>query len=410
MGIVSTWRGYAKEEKTFLFCCAAINFLIAFDYSIIRPAAQSLFLSVFSPKFFATAWICSVPLTFLAGCLYNYFLPKIGCFRLCAVCCCTSIVMHSACALFIPTLPQLTFFVYIWKDMAIMLMFQQLWPIIHAKISPSKAHYLYGILFAMTAFGSMCGSCLSGCFATVIGSRHLLFSTLCIYPVLLFFYGKITPFSFFHIKQTSLAQAWKGLLLIKNSSTLKIIGSLVLCMQIASAIVEFQFSSFLAKDLPHVDLRTAFVGQTMGIVHCASLCIQICGAYILLRWIGLKGCHLAVPVILLCNSVLFFFMPVLRMIHFAFATVKIFDFSLFTIIKEILYNPLSLEEKFCAKAFIDIFVYRSSKAWAALCIFLFSSYIDAFYPLILGCWMILVFAHWKKFSCVLKKNILSDTI
>ncbi len=44
------------------------------------------------------------------------------------------------------------------------------------------------------------------------------------------------------------------------------------------------------------------------------------------------------------------------------------DYSIFGIIKEMLYIPLRVEEKFKAKAVIDVFAYRTSKAVASLLI------------------------------------------
>jgi ATP/ADP translocase len=53
------------------------------------------------------------------------------------------------------------------------------------------------------------------------------------------------------------------------------------------------------------------------------------------------------------------------MISAAFITIKAFDFSLFGVLKEMLYIPLRKEEKFQAKSIIDVFAYRSAKAVAA---------------------------------------------
>ena len=52
-------------------------------------------------------------------------------------------------------------------------------------------------------------------------------------------------------------------------------------------------------------------------------------------------------------------------VTYSFAVIKTFDYSIFNIIKEMLYVPLKKEEKFKAKAVIDIFAYRSAKAFAS---------------------------------------------
>jgi AAA family ATP:ADP antiporter len=50
----------------------------------------------------------------------------------------------------------------------------------------------------------------------------------------------------------------------------------------------------------------------------------------------------------------------------AFVLFKAFDYSLFRAAKEILYIPLSFDERYRAKEFIDVFGYRCSKGGISL--------------------------------------------
>ena len=59
-----------------------------------------------------------------------------------------------------------------------MLMFQQLWSVIHSTISFGRAKYLYGLFFGMGALGAAIGSILPGYFAVKMGSESLLMATL----------------------------------------------------------------------------------------------------------------------------------------------------------------------------------------------------------------------------------------
>ena len=72
-----------------------------------------------------------------------------------------------------------------------------------------------------------------------------------------------------------------------------------------------------------------------------------------------------VPAILCLNGLAFVVYPVFGVISYAFLTIKCFDFSLFNVIKEMLYIPLKMEEKFRAKALIDVFMYRGAKVFAS---------------------------------------------
>ena len=94
--------------------------------------------------------------------------------------------------------------------------------------------------------------------------------------------------------------------------------------------------------------------------------LQLVGVYTLIRVFGKYKTHLLVPLILCINSLTFSFFPTFALISYGFITIKAFDFSLFNVIKEMLYIPLKVEEKFRAKALIDVFIYRGAKVFASL--------------------------------------------
>ena len=92
------------------------------------------------------------------------------------------------------------------------------------------------------------------------------------------------------------------------------------------------------------------------------------GSFLFVHLLGVRKSHLAIPLLLLANVAGFMFIPSFALISFAFVFIKAIDFSLFGIIREMLYIPLKTEEKFQAKAVIDVFVHRSAKALVSLCV------------------------------------------
>ncbi len=65
-------------------------------------------------------------------------------------------------------------------------------------------------------------------------------------------------------------------------------------------------------------------------------------------------------------ALLSFALPSFAMISASYILVKAVDFSLFGVVREMLYVPLQLDAKFRAKAIIDVFAYRTSKALLSL--------------------------------------------
>jgi ATP/ADP translocase len=122
--------------------------------------------------------------------------------------------------------------------------------------------------------------------------------------------------------------------------------------------------------IPEQDLRTEYSGKIFGVVNFMTVIFQLFGSFLFLHFFGLKRSHLLLPLILCFNALGSLVIPSFAMISVAFITIKAFDFSLFGILKEMLYIPLKQEEKFQAKSIIDVFAYRSAKALASCLILL----------------------------------------
>jgi ATP:ADP antiporter, AAA family len=108
----------------------------------------------------------------------------------------------------------------------------------------------------------------------------------------------------------------------------------------------------------------------MAIANVMTVLFQLFGSFLFVHFLGLKKSHLCLPIILSINAVGSLVSPSFAMISMAFITIKAFDFSLFGVLKEMLYIPLKQEEKFQAKSIIDVFAYRSAKAVASCLILL----------------------------------------
>jgi AAA family ATP:ADP antiporter len=157
--------------------------------------------------------------------------------------------------------------------------------------------------------------------------------------------------------------------LIRSSTFLSFILFIVILMQLSSTLIDYQFNQFLQDYISEKDLRTQYTGRILGIVHCTTLALQFFGSFLLVHFLGVKRSHFFIPLVLGINNLAFLFLPGFGLITFSYITVKCFDFSLFGIVKEMMYIPLKNDEKFRAKAFIDVFAYRTSKAFASFLIF-----------------------------------------
>ena len=368
---------FTGNKLAFIICAMVCGFCIMCDYGIVRPVSHSIFLSTYGSDFFPYVWLAIVPFNFLIIELYNRFLPKIGIHKMFFTILGSILIINTCAALFMTKMPAFAFFFYIWKEIYVMLLFQQLWSVIHTTIKMDQAKYLYGLLFACGGFGGILGNSLPGYFAVKMGSANLLLASL---PLL-----AILGFAFFYLMKNSQIQEikaapgaapnadsgpqintfWQGVTAIRNSKYLTFILAIVVVMQVTTTLIYYQFNAVLEHTILIQDLRTEYCGKIFGIANIFSLALQLFGSYLLLHFIGLRRSHLAMPLFLAFNAVGSLFFPTFAMISAAFITIKAFDFSLFGVLKEMLYIPLKQDEKFQAKAIIDVFAYRSSKAVAS---------------------------------------------
>jgi AAA family ATP:ADP antiporter len=410
--IKEVWRSISElegKEKFFLFFAMLCGFLISADYAIIRPVSNSLVIHQYGSKIFPYVWLVSLPFNLAVVSLYNYLLPKIGCFKLFIATSVAIIGGNLYSAAYISDSTVLPFAFYIWKDVYVLLMFQQLWSVIHATMKMQNAAYLYGFLFGVGALGAFFGSFVPGFFAVKMGSEFLLNSTAPIYLLLAGAYFGLLRCSNQVEKAVSEktkqgASLPQGCKLIFSSKLLTAILLITAFMQITATVTDFQFQTYLENAYPEKDIRTALFGRIACLGNILTMFFQFVGTFLLVHFFGLQKTHLLVPILLGCNAITFLFFPVLGVMTYSFLMIKCFDFSVFSVIKEMLYIPLRVEEKFQAKALIDVFITRASKAIASFFI-LFLQYVFSGSTLVFLSWINLsIFALW----CVLIVSIKSS--
>ena len=390
-----------KKAKEHLFILTAMlcSFFISMDYAVIRPVSNALFITDYGVNFFPYAWISSIPLNLLLVGLYNKYLPKLGCLKTYLSLAIAVIFINCMCAIWIHKVPFLSFFLYIWKDAYIMLIFQQLWSLIHINVSMEQAKYLYGFFFGIGGLGSLLGSLFPSFLAIKIGSESLLYITLPLYLFLIFLYIVMLKQSkqadlFPLEKKQGLETILHGLKLIISSRVLIFVSLSVVFMQLISTLVDYQFNTFLEGFVIEKDLRTQYSGRIQTIGQILTTTMQLLGTYFLIRLFGIKRLHVGIPVLLCIISVFCFLFPAFGMITLTFVILKTFDFSLFSIIKEMLYIPLSSDEKFRAKAFVDVFLYRFAKAFASLIILSLQAILSTSLLSVLNATIVFIFTIW----------------
>jgi ATP/ADP translocase len=195
---------------------------------------------------------------------------------------------------------------------------------------------------------------------------------------------------------------------IKESRYLLPLFLIVIISQFAVTLVEYELSVYVSKEYTDLDMRTQVMGQMQAIINGLSTLMQLISGPIF-KIFSVTGTMIGVPLIITLSILAFVISPQFLTIMLARIVGKTFDYSLIRATKEILYIPLSRNEKTQGKAIIDIFAYRVARGICSILLIVLISFdvsIFAMY-LLLGfmmCWIYLAFVVAKRFKALAQKE------
>ncbi len=154
-----------------------------------------------------------------------------------------------------------------------------------------------------------------------------------------------------------------GALLTVRSSYLLAIAAIVGLYELASTVLDFMFTSTVVHYLegPAIGQHIALV---FSVTNWVAMFVQLLATSMILRKLGMVTALMVLPAAMLGGATMFAVAPVLWMGSLLNTADNGFSYSLNQSAREALYVPTTSEEKYQAKAFIDMFVQRFAKALA----------------------------------------------
>jgi AAA family ATP:ADP antiporter len=157
--------------------------------------------------------------------------------------------------------------------------------------------------------------------------------------------------------------AVEGAKLVFRSPYLLSVVGIVGLYEIVSTIMDFQFTATVEHYLSGDDLRKHFT-TVFSITNWTSMLVQFFLTSFIMTRFGLTPALLVLPFAALSGSVAFMAVPALWIGSLLNTADNGFSYSINQSAKETLYVPTTRDEKYKAKAFIDMFVQRFAKALA----------------------------------------------
>ena len=157
--------------------------------------------------------------------------------------------------------------------------------------------------------------------------------------------------------------ALEGARLVLASRYLLAIVTIVGLYEIISTILDYQFTSTVDHYVAKEDLDNHF-SRVFLITNSFAFGVQLFLTSAIMTRFGVRVALLIMPIAILGNSAAFLALPILWVGSLLNTTDNGLNYSLNQSAKESLYTPTTRDEKYKAKAFIDMFVQRAAKAIA----------------------------------------------
>ena len=272
---------------------------------------------------------------------------------------------------------------YTFGDMFNTLMVTLFWALMHDSIDANAAKRLYGVVGMGGIMGGLVGATLVRSTVGTLGRENVLL--LCIVPTVLmgiigFLYARHNESRRAKSVQRDISSKpettapaapkahdrslFSGLWRLASSRYLLAICLLVAFYEIASSIVDFQLGAMVERYVSDSLERDRFFGLIAQAQGVLSMLVQLFLTGLLMRRFSIGAALLVLPGAILCGSVGFLLLPTLSFAALMAVSDNSMNYSINQSAKEALYVPTMVEDKYEAKAFIDMFVQRLAKVIA----------------------------------------------
>ena len=378
-----------KSELPLAFLMFSYFFLVITSFWILKPIKKSLFIEFYEKTGFDLfAWHLSGPqaellakvlnmaVAFVAVAVFTWLVRHFrrqklsfiftGFFLACYVV--YTFVIYSPRSLTVWTF-------YLFGDLFSTLMVATFFAFLNDSVTPDAAKRLYGLIGLGGVAGGVFGtSTVRVLIARIseVGWLWICFGLGLLILVVAFGAGRLVEKDPPPEPEISPAEpeeqgksnpALEGARLVFSSPYLLSIVAIVGLYEIVSTVMDFQFTSTIDHYLSGPAIGKQFA-TVFAITNIVSMLVQLFLTSFVMSRLGVGVALMMLPVAALAGSMGFMALPVLGMGSALNTLDNSFSYSINQSAKEALYVPTTRDEKYKAKAFIDMFVQRFAKAVA----------------------------------------------
>ena len=314
---------------------------------------------------------------------------------------------------------------YLFGDLFSTLMVATFFAFLNDSVTPEAAKRLYGLIVLGGVTGGFFGSLILAVWINSISMSTWMWICLGFAFVIIFVAlaagrlvsknppeYKVVPLKQEKIKKKSNLFTEAGKLVFASKYLLSIV-AIVGLYEIVSNTIDFQWTSTILHYLDGPAIGVQY-SRIYWISNSVAMLVQLFLTSFILTRFGVKTALLFLPIAMIFASVAFLAFPILWVGSFLNTSDRGFAYSINQSAKEILYTITTREEKYKAKAFIDMFVQRFAKALSVgvtlsvttiFVTFAARRWLSLFNVVVVFLWLIAVRYAGKKFKDVTQPGL-----
>ncbi len=339
---------------------AALAFVILLSYGLARATIDSLLLNDHGSEALKYAYGAVAVSVTLVVALYSRAAAKRPISRLLTTSALLSaLVLVLLLAARISKVPGSAYGLYIWKDVYVVVLIELVWTLANSAFKQNTAAWAYGFFCIAGTLGDMSGSYLAQQFAHQVGTAQLLwFVVLALAAVAIV--GRQAAKACGSPAPPSKDGMHGVLGVVRKSQSIQFLLAIVALTQVVTTLIDYNYRATALTMYPLLDDRTEIFGQVDMAIGAVSMVLQfLSGAFVAI--LGLRVLLVLLPIVVGSAALYFAIHPAFAALAVLKVLNKSIDYSLFRTSKELLYRPLSYEEKTQGKAAVDVFGYRVAK-------------------------------------------------
>ncbi len=347
---------------------SVLAFFLMGSYSLARSTSESLFIQAHTSKGLPLVWIM-VSLAMLASVLvYTHYVPRFELMNLFGL---VSLISAGSMVLIMigrqAEVPWFNHLLYVWKDTYMVMLVEIYYSFANSAFTIQAARWVYGLFGILGGLGAIAGNLLVRYLAPSIGTVATLWLVA---PTLLgiglagVVLGRMAGVPNPLKDQEKPPGVMEAVQVARNSSYLLLVLLLIGLTQSAITLIDYSFNEIVEAVYPNTDARTALVSTVYASISTGMLLLHGSTGP-LLRFAGVPLTLLGIPLVMGAGVGVFTLWPMLATVLLIKVGSKCFDYTLFRNAKEILYIPLSYQERTQGKSIVDMLTYRVAKGIAS---------------------------------------------